>query len=116
MVRPNKAADAAGGSTGASARRSARRAGIPAPQPPPFAVGDLAASLITSHVASLRELRQRVTRLEDRLLRAAARDAQRDGDLLVGEAAQLAHTERAAQAVGKLREIGHQQRKPRALP
>src|SRR5438105_119786 len=87
----------------------------PSAQRAPVTIRDPTENLFTCHSAPLRELGQRLARLEDRLLCAARRDFERDRDLPVGESAQLAHYQRASLAVGQLAEIGYQQREMRPL-
>ena len=81
----------------------------------PVAVRDRAADLLTRHVASLLEFRQRGARLEDRLFGCADREPERDRDLLVCEATEPAHHQSAALALGQFAQVGHQQRQPGPL-
>jgi hypothetical protein len=71
-----------------------------APQRTAVAVGDRAPHLLTCHGSAFRELEQGLPCLEDRLLGGSDRAAEDDRDLLVREAAELAHHERGPLALG----------------
>jgi hypothetical protein len=73
------------------------------------------ANLLTAHRAALLERRERLPSLEDRLLGATHAGVQRDCDLLVRKAAQLAKHERAALSLRKTADVRHQGRPPGPL-
>jgi hypothetical protein len=79
------------------------------------AVGDRAAHVVTCHRAALRELGERTAGFEDRLLGGAGRDRESDPDLLVCEAAELAHHQRRPLALGKILQIRDEDSQLRAL-
>jgi hypothetical protein len=88
------------------------RAHATAAQDAAIPVRDAPADLLTRHCATLRELRQPSAGIEDRLFRSAHRCVQRDRDLLVRKAAELAHQQGAPQPLRQLVQIGQQQREP----
>src|SRR5579872_6876493 len=72
------------------------RANAPAAPPAPVAIADRPQHLLAVHRAAVLAVEQRAPRLEDRLFGSVYRHAKRARDLLVREAAQLAHHQGAA--------------------
>src|SRR5436305_14012495 len=73
----------------------------------PVALGDHAAHLLTGHRATLCKLEQSLASLEDSLLGGAHRESQGERDLLVREAAELAHHQRPARPVAELATVAY---------
>jgi hypothetical protein len=78
-------------------------------------IGNRPADLIARHSSTLAKLEQRLARLVDRLLGRSNRRLERQRDLVVREAAKLAHDQCGALPLVQLAQVGQEQVESRSL-